>query len=382
VWSSAATTAAEQVDVPATPVVQQTAQGESFVQFGPDLTLKLFRNIEPGIHPDLELRRYLTERTSFDKLAPVFGAIEYHSGDTFSLGLMQQNLDPEQTAWTLFRDHCTAYLDEVAGTTPPTVDTKQSWMEQHKPRTTTQALSSALTHAAGLGMTTADLHRALSTYTEEPDLRPDPVNLLYQRSLYQSMRAEVRQELATIRRLSLTAPPEVQDGLAELLECEPAMLDEINRIRNVPASGQRIRLHGNYRLDELRLIEDEFYVLDLSGDHTRAMSERRLKAPPLRDVAEMLRSLDYVSLVAAQNHPSPDAAEHAEYWYRRLGEMFVASYLEASEGSPALPTEPEGIDAALAAFELTKALREVHWELLNRVDWIPIALQGALRNIQ
>lgn len=161
------------------------------------------------------------------------------------------------------------------------------------------------------------------------------------------------------------------------------MLNLIGRIRPLPTSGQRIRIHGNYRLDELRLIDDEFYVMDLSGDHTRPTSERRLKAPPLRDVAEMLRSLDYAALAAAASrHGAPDAVPHAEHWYRNLGERFLDSYLEASAGSPALPAEPESIDALLTAFELAKALREVHWELVNRPDWLPIALHGALRLLE
>ncbi len=388
VWSTSATTepvATEPVatDDETVPVLQQTAQGESFVQFGPDLTLKLFRNIEPGIHPDLELRRYLTERTSFEKLAPVYGGIEYHSGDSFSLGLMQQDLDPEITAWTLFRELCRSFLDEVAGTEPIPVDAGASWTHQHDTTSPPSvALDAALGHATSLGVMTAELHNALSTYTEEPDLRPDPVNQLYQRSLYQSMRAAIRQKMSTIRRLAPTAPNAVQADLSELLASEPKMLAQIDLIRQVPISGQRTRVHGNYRLDELRMIGDEFFVLDLSGDHTRAMSERRLKALPLRDVAEMLRSLDYVSRVAARDHESKHADAHATWWYRRLGERFVASYLEASSGSPALPTDPETIDAVLAAFQLTKSLREVHWELLNRVDWIPVALQGALRQIR
>ncbi|MCP4968195.1 MAG: maltose alpha-D-glucosyltransferase [bacterium] len=383
VWSTSAATEFEATESASAPVLQQTAQGESFVQFGPDLTLKLFRNIEPGIHPDLELRRYLTERTSFEKLAPVYGAIEYHSGDPFSLGLMQQNLDPELTAWTVFRDLCTSYLDDVAGTVPAPVDTNATWTQrQDLPGAGSSALQSAAAHAIALGATTADLHLAFSTYTEEPDLRPDPANLLYQRSLYQSMRAGVRQELSAIRRLYGNAPPNLQPELDELLAGESKMLKLINRVRQIPPSGQRTRIHGNYRLDELRMIEGAFFVLDLSGDHTRPMSERRLKALPIRDVAEMLRSLDYVSLDAARNHEADQSIEHAAVWYSTLGGQFVSSYLAASSGSPALPVEPAEIDVLLNAFELTKALREVHWELLNRIEWLDIALHGAIRKIR
>ena len=364
----------------ADPVLHQTAQGESFVQYGPDLTLKLFRNIEPGIHPDLELRRYLTERTSFEHLAPVYGAIEYRSGDSFSLGLMQKDLDPEITAWTLFRDLCTEYLESAAEATAVDTGAQTTWTAPAEPGAppASPALSTALKYAASLGSTTAAFHQALATYTEEPDLRPAPMSQLYQRSLYQSLRAGARQEFAAIRRLADAAPDEHRGHLAELLEHETSTLTRIERIRQITLSGQRIRIHGNYRLDELRMIDDEFFVLDFSGDHTLPMSERRLKAPPLRDVAEMLRSLDYVARAAARASKGPVDTRQTETWYRRLGTTFVAAYLADFSGSPALPTEPEAIDLLLDAFMLNKALREVHWELLNRPDWLGVALGGTL----
>jgi maltose alpha-D-glucosyltransferase/alpha-amylase len=290
-------------------------------------------------------------------------------------------LDPEQTAWTLFRDLCTDYLDAVGGTTPEEPPAASGWAVSQLPplENPAPALRIALDHATALGETTADLHQALATYTEEPDVRPDQFSLLYQRSLYQSMRASIRQELAAIRRLTADSPQEIQQDLHRLLASEGSMLAQIDHIRRVPVSGQRTRIHGNYRLDEMRLIDGEFYVLDLSGDHTRPMSERRLKQSPLRDVAEMLRSLDYASLIAARDHDGEAALRHAAYWHRRVGEEFVTTYLEASAGSAALPTQLDAVDALLAAFGLTKVLREVHWELINRPDWISIALRGALR---
>jgi maltose alpha-D-glucosyltransferase/alpha-amylase len=95
----------------------------------------------------------------------------------------------------------------------------------------------------------------------------------------------------------------------------------------------------------------------------------------------MLRSFDYVSLIATGMIEDPNAIAHAEYWYRRIGTRFVGAYLEESEGSPALPSEPQGIDVYLSVFELNKALREVNWEIVNRRDWLPVALHGALRTL-
>ena len=366
------------------PLLRQTSDGEAFVQFRSDLTLKLFRHIEPGINPDLELRRFLTERTNFERLAPVYGSIEYRSGAEFSVGIMQQTLDPEKTAWTLFRRFCSEYLDRTADEPAPPVREGIGWAAatEDPAALPTAGLDEALERATSLGITTAEFHQALATFTEEPDLRPEPFTVHYRQSLYQSLRAVERQELGAIRRLVGTAPEAFRPDLREILAGERVMLDQIEHVRRVPIGGQRTRIHGNYRLDELRLFGSDFYVLDLSGDHTRAMTVRRLKASPLRDIAQMLRSLDYVSLSTALKHPSTTASEQANYWYRCVGERFFTAYYETLAGSPALPPSIEDIDALLRSYELARALREVHWELVNRVDWLEVALPGILRYIR
>jgi maltose alpha-D-glucosyltransferase/alpha-amylase len=360
------------------PTIRQTAAGESYVQYRPDLTLKLFRQIEPGPNPDLELRRYLTERTSFTNLSPVYGSLEYQSGDTFSLGVMEGALDPDKTAWTLFQALFWRYLDE-AGSSSPAIDATSGWARaaDEPASRPASAMHKALELASKLGTMTADLHQALGSHTEEPGLHPEPFTPLYQRSLYQSLRAAARQEIAAIRQLAGNAPDELRDQIRNL--DEGMILRSLGTIRRPAIGGQRIRIHGHFSLDELRYIDGEFYVLDLSGDHTVPMSQRRLKASPLRDIAEMLRSLEYVSLSTAPVADGGHSRQLATYWHHRIGTRFVHSYLAASEGSPALPSSPADIDALLGVFELRKALRELRWELLNRTDWVHIALSGVHR---
>jgi maltose alpha-D-glucosyltransferase/alpha-amylase len=368
----------------AQPVIEQTTDGESFVQYRPGLTLKLFRSIDPGISPDLELRQFLTERTSFEKLSPVYGSIEYSGRDSSTVGIMQGALDPELTAWTLFGDLCSQFLDAESNAAPPQVDLSAGWTAA-EPTTTTPPggpLHAALGHATSLGVTTAEFHQALASHTEEPSLRPEPFTHLYRQALYQSLRAGLRQELSAIRRFHHNAPADQRDLLQRLYAGESAMLARLDPIRRRPISGQRTRVHGKYRLDELRMVDGEFFVLDLSGDHTRPIGERRLKASPLRDIAEMLRSFEYVAGATANDHSAAGVQDHALYWYRAVGRRFIHAYLEASAGASSLPTAAEDIESLLAAFEMTKALREVHWEIIHRPEWLPIALAGALRRIQ
>jgi maltose alpha-D-glucosyltransferase/alpha-amylase len=379
-----ATTLPSGAEKSAGSTIFETPQGESFVRYDSGLTLKLFRTIEPGINPDLELRGFLTQRTAFDRLAPVFGSLAYRSQDDFSLGLLEQSLTASSDAWELFHDLCRRFLDDVVNGEPPPEITHAGWSagaDLRYPRPRSEELAPALASVSDLAATTADLHRALASQTEEPDLRPVSFSPLYQRSLYQSLRATTRQELAAIRRLLPSAPAELADPLNEVLSAERAMLAQLEPVRRLTLTGQRTRIHGDFRLDEVLLVDGDFFVPDFSGDHAQAMSERRLKSSPLRDVAEMLRSLDYVSLAAARAHGADNAYAHAGWWYRSIGEAYVAAYLDAAAGFPALPSTNEGIDALLGAYELTKALREVQWEIVNRPDWIPIALAGLRRQV-
>ena len=209
-------------------------------------------------------------------------------------------------------------------------------------------------------------------------MRPEAFSQLYQHSLYQSLRAGVRQDIRRIRRLINGHQPELDEALRRLVDAEPAILERIDPIRRRRMAGQRIRLHGDYRLDEVHVVDDAVTVVDFSGNQAQPMSERRLRGSPLRDVAQMLRSIDYVAMTSARQ-VDEDRRRWAAWWSRAIGRHFVHTYLAAMEDSPALPDDAEAVDALLQAFALTRSLRELQWELQTRPDWIAIPLAGIRR---
>ena len=241
-----------------------------------------------------------------------------------------------------------------------------------------RALQPALDLAGTLAVTTAQMHLALGSFSEDPDMRPEAFSQLYQHSLYQSLRAGVRQDIRRIRRLINGHQPELDEALRRLVDAEPAILERIDPIRRRRMAGQRIRLHGDYRLDEVHVVDDAVTVVDFSGNQAQPMSERRLRGSPLRDVAQMLRSIDYVAMTSARQ-VDEDRRRWAAWWSRAIGRHFVHTYLAAMEDSPALPDDAEAVDALLQAFALTRSLRELQWELQTRPDWIAIPLAGIRR---
>jgi maltose alpha-D-glucosyltransferase/alpha-amylase len=373
------------VDVlPGTPIkstVSTNSRGETYIDFGDDFVIKLFRHVEPGVNPDLELRRFLTERTAFDDIADTYGALEYQSGDIYTLGVLQQSFSEDSTAWNVLTGFARTWLDAVAEREAPEEPTG-AFGPVNQIQTATlpneQLLEPMLELTARLGRTTAALHQALGSFSEDPDLNPEPFTQHYQQSIYQSLRAGIRQELRAIRRLRHRAEGPVAAALDELIASEQSCLARLGAIRRDRIKGSRIRLHGDYRLDQVHIVDDGFIVADFSGDHSLPLGQRRLRGSPLRDVAQMLRSFDYVALATARDG-SPDERRWAAWWSRVAGYAFVESYLTELEDSPLLPDSADAVNSLLEAFMLARSLRELHWELATRPELVRVPLAGLRR---
>jgi maltose alpha-D-glucosyltransferase/alpha-amylase len=373
------------IDVPTSEPIESTVStnnlGETYIDFGRGFAIKLFRQVEPGVNPDLELRRFLTERTAFDDIADTYGALEYQSGDTYTLGVLQQSFAEDSTAWNVLSDLARSWLDTTRDEDAPAEPEDAFGPVEQSPAIAlphAHLLDPALDLATRLGRTTAALHQALGSFSEDPDLNPEPFTQHYQQSLYQSLRAGIRQEIRAIRRLRHRAEGPVAAALDELIQAEQSCLGRLGAIRRDRIKGSRIRLHGDYRLDQVHIVDDGFIIADFSGDHSRPLGQRRLRGSPLRDVAQMLRSLDYVALTAARAG-SPDERRWAAWWSRVVGLAFAESYLAELEDSPLLPDSMGAIDDLLDAFVLSRALRELHWELVTRPDLVRVPLAGLRR---
>ena len=373
------------VEVPADEPIESTVStnslGETYINFGHRFAIKLFRRVEPGVNPDLELRRFLTERTAFDDIADTYGALEYQSGDTYTLGVLQQSFAEDSTAWNVLSGYARNWLDATRDEAAPG-EPEGAFGSVDQPLNialpNAHLLDPALELAMRLGKTTAALHQALGSFSEDPDLNPEPFTQHYQQSLYQSLRAGIRQELRAIGRLRHRTEGPVAAALDELIRAEQSYLLRLGAIRRDKIKGSRIRLHGDYRLDQVHIVDDGFIIADFSGDHSRPLAQRRLRGSPLRDIAQMLRSFDYVALAAARELLADDQ-RWAAWWSRVVGLALVESYLAELEDSPLLPDSVEAIDDLLDAFVMSRALRELHWELLTRPDLVRVPLAGLRR---
>ena len=161
-----------------------------------------------------------------------------------------------------------------------------------------------------------------------------------------------------------------------------AVKEFLERLRAVSDPGRAIRVHGDYHLGQVMRTDSGWFVLDFEGEPARPLAERRVPSSPLKDVAGMLRSLQYAAAFALSErdeHEQVALAPLAEAWERRNRMAFLRGYLGVDGAEGLLPAAGSDRHAVLAAFELDKAVYEVLYERAHRPDWVGIPLRAVRR---
>jgi maltose alpha-D-glucosyltransferase/alpha-amylase len=327
------------------PRVSGAEQSNNSVIFGERLILKLFRRLEAGINPDLEVSRFLTER-GFPNVAQVAGALLYRWGrnQTATLAMLQAYVPNQGDAWS----HALYQLGSQGSAA----------VEQYLP------------FAELLGRRTAELHLALASDPRDPAFAPEPTSMLDVRSAYQSIRTLAVQVFQTLRRqLSVMVGEDRQDG-EDVIAAEERLHRRLRNLLETRVSARRIRCHGDYHLGQVLFTGGDFVIVDFEGEPARPLAERRLKRWAIRDVAGMLRSFDYAG----------EAAEvgFGREWARRVALAFLDAYWETAGNAAFVPVGSEERDLLVDVLQIEKALYELRYELDNRPGWVRIPLRGLL----
>ena len=313
-----------------------TEQSNSSMIFDEALILKVFRHLEPGINPELEMLRFLTER-GFRNIPALGGWYGYSGGPlTATLGLLQQYVAGAVGGWELA-------LDEI-----------------------TDAPERFLDRLDRLGEVTAKMHTALGADPNDPAFAPEEPSV----ESLGLLTATVDEEIARVF-LSL---PDDDERLGPILGRGEEVREQLRLLTHAGSAGRVIRTHGDYHLGQTLLSNNEWVILDFEGEPARTLVERRRKRSPLRDVAGMLRSFAYAATAAELTRD----AEIPDDWEERARERFLETYLETVDAT-LLPPGEAAIERLLAVFELEKAVYELRYELDNRPDWVGIPVAGIER---
>jgi len=335
---------------------------------GSRLFVKLYRRLEDGINPEIELLDHLT-RQGFRYVPRLLGTASFRRGaETFAMGVVQEALDMDSDGWAYATEKVGQFFDRVAGTPPPDEglpDAPLAWIEDTSPE--------LLEMARTLGVRTAEMHIAL-TAAESEALQPRPGSTDDTEALV----ARIRDELAATRQMldahgNAHGEPPSDDDWRHAEE-------RLDRLGEIEATRQKIRVHGDYHLGQTLYANGEFYILDFEGEPARTLAARRQHDYALRDVAGMLRSLSYAAFapLVGRDGADQDLERWAEALVRACETTFTDAYLHTAEDADFLL--PKGVRRPfLWAYLLDKALYEVRYELNNRPEWTRLPLHSLRR---
>jgi maltose alpha-D-glucosyltransferase / alpha-amylase len=371
--------------------VLKAEQSNTSLVYPNGLILKLYRRLEEGINPDIEIGRMLTEKIAYSNIPPFAGVMEYRKvrSEPVGVAFLQKLVPNEGDAWKYTLDEVARYLERVlskGADLPAISETSASPLAigyQGIPLILQELIGAIyLERASLLGRRTAELHLALASETEDPAFTPEPFTTLYQRSLYQSLQGFARRNFQLLRKNLKRLAPGVREEAERLLAREEAILDRFRILLQQKIRAHRIRIHGDYHLGQVLFTGNDFIIIDFEGEPARSLSERRLKRSPLRDVAGMMRSFHYAARSGLIKHALlrpedlPVLEPWAERWFSYISGTFLRSYLDTVGDHPILPRDSKEMEAMMNVFLLNKAIYELGYELNSRPDWVTIPIKG------
>jgi maltose alpha-D-glucosyltransferase/alpha-amylase len=354
-------------------------QSNSSMLFDNGFFLKLYRKLEDGVNPDVELNRFLTEHTQFPNVPAFVGALEYRrtKAESTVVCLLQRAVASEGNVWTLTVDAIGRYYERV-------LERKADLQNETAPP---GALLDELIggvypdKAKLLAQRTGELHLALASRTDNTAFAPEPFNAMTQRSVYQNMRASLRRAFTLLKKKLPDLSRAFRDEAKEVLAAEQEILEREKRLLDRRANAAKIRIHGDYHLGQLLYTGKDFVILDFEGEPARALSERKLKRSALRDVAGMMRSFQYAAYSALwqpamRKEDVPFLERWADLWYHQASSVFLQSYLNTTAGAIFIPKNSDDLQIMLQAYLLDKAVYEIGYELNHRPTWVVIPIRG------
>jgi len=363
------------LDFAALPIQRSTReQSNTSVRIGDAMILKFYRQLREGTHPEIEIGRHLTEVVDYKNTPPLLGWVAHFdaAGRETALAALMGYVWNQGDAWMLALEYVRRSLEEADLLAPEALGTAG---ERH---------ATFLASANTLGRRVAELHRALAVSNTDRAFAPQRIGPRDLELWHKSVLRQARMALAATGRARKSLSAADRPLAQRFLSSRRALTAKIRALVPAAVGAAKTRCHGDLHLGQVLVVKDDFSVIDFEGEPARSLSERRTKHCPLRDVAGILRSVDYVASIALRERVElrPESLEAlvpwVEDWVRRTKDAFITGYRDAIGDCPSYPDDEAVAQTLIALFTLEKALYEICYEAANRPDWIRIPLEGAL----
>jgi maltose alpha-D-glucosyltransferase/alpha-amylase len=346
-------------------------QSNSSINLDDRMALKIYRRLQPGANPEVEIGRFLTDVAHFDNAPPTLGVVEHIGADGIvtAIAVLQRFVRNQGDAWTWTLNVLMRIMDALAFSS-----------DANLADIAAQGFDSYMPHMRRLGHRTAEMHKALATRTDDPAFAAEPLTLADMEDSVRDARGLAEKAFTRLEALNEGASDNARALAARLLARRDECFAIIDRSAVEPVGAIKTRIHGDYHLGQVLVVKDDVVIIDFEGEPARTLEERRAKFTPMRDVAGMLRSFAYAVATARRRIAErlPEISSRLNKELIEFSEIFIDAYMESARDSAIWIDDEATQRRLLVLHTLSKAFYEIDYEAGNRPDWIDIPIEGVL----
>jgi maltose alpha-D-glucosyltransferase/alpha-amylase len=348
-------------------------QSNTTVLVGSEYVLKLFRRLEPGINPEIEVGRFLTDTVPFSNTPALLGAIELEeNGVRSAVAVVHRFVENQGDAWTV----TSAYLDR--------------FVEEQRLLTAEAAghsdeLAAYVRRIEQVGQRVAELQLGLASRDDIVDFAPEAISTSDAQRWMDDVLRRANHALDELMRRRSDLTDNDRELIDHLLSSRSSLAALLRELLPENVDAVKIRHHGDFHLGQMLIAKDDVFIIDFEGEPRRSLDDRRRKAPAARDVAGLIRSIDYSATAALERalKSAPDEqgkiARSLDGWRDSSVAAFLAGYRRSLSDARLWPQPLQDADRLLDFFLLEKAFYEIEYELAHRPDWLRVPLAGTWR---
>ncbi len=353
----------------------QTEQSNTTALVDDTYVVKIYRKLENGLNPEVEVGRFLTDIAGFANTPALLGTIELTGPNTRSAaGIVHAFVENQGDAWTVTAAALDRFVEGFRLVSAPDVMPDQEEKAAYQ------------LYMSQTGKRVAEMQLALASRADVENFAPESVTAGDVDEWITALTERAKQVFDRLDHFpkDTAAVPLVE----QLLSMRGAMASLLAGLIPKQAQFYNVRHHGDFHLGQMLIVRDDIFIIDFEGEPRRTLDERRAKAPAARDVAGLIRSIDYstsAALARALKVGTDDDGRIAAAlasWRRKATGTFTDSYRENMTDNRLWPSDRTQADRILRFFLLEKAFYEIDYELAHRPDWLPVALSGAIRVLQ
>ncbi len=347
---------------------------------------KMYRNTEEGENPEIEIFKNITRHTAFQNVPPYLGRLDYksHGNEDTSLAMLVDLIPNVGSAKDMTQTAIDSFFDKVL--TEREADKKafsgdnESLQEAMDPY--------FLDMIEMMAKRTAQMHDAINSLNHKKGFETEYFTLLYQKSLYQSLRTFVKRNFAKVNNHLDKAEPDLILMIADIIKNQGKYFQYFqNILEEKKINTRKIRIHGNYKLDKLLFTGNDFMITDFEGEVEYSLSVRKLKHSPLKDVASILCSFHHSINVGYFRHKEflPADSNYLESfidkWFNKVSSLFFNSYVKEAQQFGLIPEDIDQTKNLLNIFMFEKSVKELLEFAENKSERLIIPVKS-LQNIE